>query len=90
MTFYFRLVDQNYLESSKMYCWRSWTNRVKNEEVFHKVRDERKILNAIKRRKATCIDHILRKNCLLKHVIEGKAERRIDLKTKKKTSEATG
>jgi len=58
---------------------------VKNEEVFHRVKEERKILNAIKRRKANWIDHILRKNCLLKHVTEGKVERRSDVKTKKKT-----
>jgi hypothetical protein len=59
-------------------------------EVFHRVREERKILNAIKRRKANWIDHILRKNCRLKHVIEGNTERRSDVKTKKKTQEATG
>jgi hypothetical protein len=58
---------------------------VKNEEVFHRVKEERNILNATKRRKASWLDHILRNNCLLKHVIEGKAERRSDVKTKKKT-----
>jgi hypothetical protein len=33
---------------------------------------ERTILHAIKRRKATWIGHILHRNCLVKHVIEGK------------------
>jgi hypothetical protein len=32
------------------------------------------ILHTIKRRKANWIGHILRRNCLLKHVIEGKLE----------------
>jgi hypothetical protein len=35
--------------------------------------------NTIKRRKANCIGHILRRNCLLKHVIEGKLEGRIEM-----------
>ena len=52
----------------------SWTDRVKNEEVLPRVKEERNILHAIKQRKANWIGHILRRNCLLKHVIEGKIE----------------
>jgi len=33
----------------------------------------------MKRRKANWISHILRRNCLLKHVIEGKTEQRLDI-----------
>jgi hypothetical protein len=40
---------------------------------------KRKILNTIKRRKANWIGHILHRNCLLKHVIEGKLEGRIEM-----------
>jgi hypothetical protein len=47
---------------------------VRNEEVLHRVKEERNILHTIKRRKANWIGHILRRNCLLKHVIEGKLE----------------
>jgi hypothetical protein len=70
-------VDQKYLESFEMWCWRrmekfSWTDRVRNEEILHRVKEERNILHKIKRRKANWIGHILRRNCLLKHVIEGK------------------
>jgi hypothetical protein len=57
----------------------SWTDRVRNEEVLHRVKEERNILHKIKRRKANWIDHILRRNCLLKHVIEGKLEGRIEM-----------
>jgi hypothetical protein len=32
------------------------------------------VISRIKRRKANWIGHILRRNCLLKHVIEGKLE----------------
>jgi hypothetical protein len=60
-----------------MWCWRriekiSWTDRVR-------VNEERNILHTIKRRKAYWIGHILRRNCLLKHVIEGKLEGRIEM-----------
>jgi hypothetical protein len=79
-TWTLRKVDQRYLESFEMWCWRrmekiSWTDRVRNEEVLHRVR-ERNILHTIKRRKTNWIGHILRRNCLLKHVIEGKLEER--------------
>ena len=51
----------------------SWTDRVRNEEVLHGVKEERGMLFTIKkRRKANCIGHILRRNRLLKHYIEGK------------------
>jgi hypothetical protein len=56
-----------------------WTDRVRNEEVLHRVKEERSILNTIKRRKANWIGHILRRNCLLKHMIEGKLEGRIEV-----------
>jgi inosine/xanthosine triphosphate pyrophosphatase family protein len=65
-----------------MWCWRRtekirWTDRVRSEEVLHRVKEERNILHTIKRRKANWICHILRRNCRLKHVIEGKVEGRI-------------
>jgi hypothetical protein len=57
----------------------SWTDRVRNEEVLHRVTEERNIVHTIKGRKANWIGHILRRNCLLKHVIEGKLEGRIEM-----------
>jgi hypothetical protein len=52
----------------------SWTDRVRNEEVLHRVKEERNILHTIKIRKAKWVGHILRRICLLKHVIERKLE----------------
>jgi hypothetical protein len=76
-----RKVDQKYLESFEMWCWRrmeiSWTDRVRNEEVLHRVKEERNIVYTIKRRKANWNGHILCRYCLLKYVIEGKLEGRI-------------
>jgi hypothetical protein len=78
-TWTLRKVDQKYLESFEMWCWRraekiSCTDRVRNEDVLHSVKEERNILLTIQRKKANWIGHILRRNCLLKHVIEGKIE----------------
>jgi hypothetical protein len=41
--------------------------------------EERNILHTIKGRKANWIGHILHRNCLLKHVTEGKLEGRIEM-----------
>jgi hypothetical protein len=49
-------------------------NNVRKEEALQRVKEERNILQTIKRRKASWIGHILRRNCLLQHVIEGKIE----------------
>jgi hypothetical protein len=57
----------------------SWTDLVRNEEVLHRVKEERNILHTTKRRKTDWIGQILRRNCLLKHVIEGKLEGRIEM-----------
>jgi hypothetical protein len=46
---------------------------------------ERNILQATKRRKVNWMGHILRRNCLLKHVIAGKIEERSDGKKKQST-----
>ena len=55
--------------------------------MLHRVKEDRKILHTVKRRKANWMGHILRGNCLLKHFIEGKIEGgfRSDGKTRKKT-----
>ena len=50
----------------------SWTDHVRNEEVLLRVNEQRNILHEISKWKANCIGHILRRNCLLKQVIEGK------------------
>jgi hypothetical protein len=74
--------DQKYLQSFEMWCWRrmekiSWSNYMRNEEVLLRVKEERNILPTVKRRTANCIGHILRRKCLLKHVIEKKDRKKI-------------
>jgi len=50
----------------------SWTDCVRNEEVLLRVKEQRNSLYEIRKRKANWIGHILRRNCLLQRVIEGK------------------
>jgi hypothetical protein len=54
----------------------SWTNRVRNGEALHGVKEVRNILQTIKRMKAGCTHQILRRNCLMKHIIEEEIEGR--------------
>jgi hypothetical protein len=50
----------------------SWTDHVRNEEVLLRVKEQRNILHEVRKRKAIWIGHILRRNRLLKQIIEGK------------------
>jgi hypothetical protein len=47
--------------------------------IIHRVNEEKNILRTIRKRKTNWIGHILRRNCLLKHVLEGKIEGRIEV-----------
>jgi hypothetical protein len=66
-----RKLDQKYIKSFEMWCWRKmkkiiWTDHVRNE-VLQRVKEERKILQAIK-------NGGLHSKSFLKHVIDGKIE----------------
>ena len=83
-TWTLRAADQKYLESFEMWCWRrmekiSWSDHVRNEEVLLRVNEQRNILHEIRKRKANWICHILRRNCLLKQVIEGKIKAEMEV-----------
>ena len=76
-TWTLRAADHKYLESFEMWCWRrmekiSWTDHVRNEEVLLRFNEQRNILHEIRKRKANWFGHILRRNCLLRQVIERK------------------
>ena len=57
----------------------SWTDHLRNEEVLLRVNEQRNILHEIRKRKANWICHILRRNCLLKQVIEGKIKAEMEV-----------
>jgi hypothetical protein len=56
---------------------------VRNEEVLLRVSEQRNILHEIRKWKANRIGHILRRNCLLKQVIEGKIQGQIEVKRRR-------
>jgi len=56
----------------------SWTDHVRNE-VLLRVKEQGNILHEIRKRKANKIGHILRRNCLLQRVIEGKIQEGIEV-----------
>jgi len=71
-------VDQKYLERFEMWCWRrtefSWTDRVRNEEVLLREKEEMNFVRTVKRGKVKWVGHILCWNFLFKHVTEEKVE----------------
>jgi hypothetical protein len=72
-----RAVDMKHTESFEMWCWRrmekiSSTAHVRNDKVLLRVKEQRTILLEISKQKANWIGYILRRNCLLRQVIEGK------------------
>ena len=56
-----------------------WTDHARNEDVLLRVKEQRNILHEIRKRKRNLIGHILRRNCLLQRVIEGKIQGEIDV-----------
>jgi hypothetical protein len=52
---------------------------VRNEDALLRVKEQRNILHKIRKRKANWIGHILRRNCFLQRVIEGKIQRGIEV-----------
>jgi len=61
----------------------SWTDHVRNEDVLLRVSKKRNILHEVRKRRANWIGHILRRNCLLKQVIEGKIKGKMEVKRRR-------
>jgi hypothetical protein len=81
----YRAIDQKHLESFEIWWLRkmeknSCTDRVRNEEVLLRVKEQRNILHEISKQKANWFGHILHRNCLLQQVIERKIKGGIEVK----------
>jgi len=50
----------------------SWTERVRNEQVLHRVKEKKSVLHTIKRGKASRNGQILRRNCFLNTLLKGR------------------
>jgi hypothetical protein len=60
----------------------NWRN-MRNEKVLLRVKEQRNILHEICKRKANWIGRILRRNCLLQRVTEGKIQGGIEVTGRK-------
>ena len=75
-TWTLRRNEQKRLEAFVMWIWRrmkrvKWTDKIKNEVVLERVGKGTITLEVIKNRKRNWLGHWLRRNCLLKDVLEG-------------------
>jgi len=55
-----------------------WKDRVGNG-VLRRGGGDRNVINTVKGETSDWIDHILLRNCLLKHAVEGKMQGRLDV-----------
>ena len=67
------------IQAFEMWIWCkmekiSWTAHVSNEEISSLVQKQRSLVHVIKQRQANWIGHVLRHDCLLKTVLEGKMD----------------
>jgi hypothetical protein len=66
------------------WCWRRmekiiWTDRVRMKKCYKRSQGSEEYSKNNKKRNANWIGHILPRNCLLKHVFEGKIDHRIEV-----------
>src|SRR5437867_11459691 len=69
----------NRLEALEVWLWRglekiSWRDKIRNDEVFARVMEERCLIRTIRQRHKNWIGHVLRGEGLLKDVLEGKVK----------------
>jgi hypothetical protein len=55
-----------------------WIDGLK-KEILHAVKEERNILHTIKERKSNWTGHVLRRNCLLKHIMQEKIKEKSEV-----------
>jgi hypothetical protein len=81
-----------YIRNITWWRWRmytiSWIDRVRNEEVLHRVKEDRNILNTVNRRKTKWTGHILPSKT--RKWTKGRGKDISERKTRKKTKAATG
>jgi len=56
---------------------------------YYRVKEERNIINMIKRKKAKCIGHRLFTNSLVKHVIDGNIKGKLEIQGKEKDEDVS-
>src|SRR3989442_10649771 len=67
----------NRLQALEVWLWRglekiSWREKIRNDELFAMVMEERCLIRTIRQRQKNWIGHVFRGEGLLRHVLEGK------------------
>ena len=71
-------------KSFEMWCWRRMDKIMwEMKKYYLKPNEQRNILHEIRKRKANWIGHILRRNCLLKQVIERKTKGEMEVRRRR-------
>lgn len=73
------MADRRKIEAFVTWCWRralkiSWTERMSNEDVYHKIQERRSTWATIRERRKNWIGRLLRNNAWDTSLIEGKVE----------------
>lgn len=71
--------ERKKIEAFETWCWRralkiAWTEKVRNEEVYLRMNEQKAIWKTIKERRKKWIGHIMRNNEWITTIIEGKIE----------------
>jgi hypothetical protein len=71
--------DQKRIEAFETWCWRrmlkiKWTDRVRNEEVYRRIGEERTLWSTIRQRRTRWVGHVMRHNDYISSIMEGKIE----------------
>jgi hypothetical protein len=67
------------LEAFEIWIWRrrckiSWTDHITNKDVLRIVGEKRSLMETVRRRQKNWIGHVLRGDCLLRTVLEGRLQ----------------
>jgi hypothetical protein len=68
--------EERVINAFETWCWIrmlkiKWTNRITNEEVFQRVKEERILLKILDNRRHLWIGHIIRHNEFVANILEG-------------------
>jgi len=68
--------EERVINAFETWCWRrmlkiKWTDRIMNEEVFRKVKEERLFLKMLNNRRHSWIGHIIRHSEFVVNILEG-------------------
>ena len=68
--------EERDINAFETWCWRrmlkiKWTDRITNDEVFKRAKEERLLLKIFKNRRHSCIGHTIRHNEYVINILEG-------------------